>query len=71
MQRTPQEAREAILRSGIPITQWAMAHGFSPALVFEVLSGRRRASRGQSHRIAVALGLKEGEIVTDPRRALQ
>lgn len=70
MLRTPEEARAAIRRTGVPITQWAIANGFSPNLVFEVLSNRRKPTRGQTHNIAVALGIKEGEIVTDARRAL-
>jgi gp16 family phage-associated protein len=37
---------------------WARTNGFEVHLVYGVLSGRSRASRGASHRIAVALGLK-------------
>lgn len=70
MLRTPEEARAAIERTGVPITQWAIANGFSPNLVFEVLAGRRNPKRGKTHQIAVALGIKAGEIVTDPKRAL-
>ncbi len=70
MLRTPEQAREAIQRTGVPITQWAIANGFSPNLVFEVLAGRRKPTRGQTHQIAVRLGLIEGEIVTDPKSAL-
>ena len=70
MLRTPEEARAAIQRTGVPITQWAIANGFSPNLVFEVLSGRRNPTLGQTHRIAVSLGLKAGEIVTNPKNAL-
>lgn len=70
MLRTPEEARAAIRRTGVPITQWAIANGFSPNLVFEVLAGRRKPTRGQTHNIAVALGLKAGEIVTSPKNAL-
>ena len=32
MLRTPEEARAAIQRTGVPITQWAIANGFSPNL---------------------------------------
>ncbi|RMX07439.1 DNA-binding protein [Allofranklinella schreckenbergeri] len=70
MLRTPEQARAAIQRTGVPITQWAIANGFSPNLVFEVLAGRRKPTRGQTHQIAVRLGLIEGEIVSDPKRAL-
>ncbi|MDR0480777.1 MAG: DNA-binding protein [Gallionellaceae bacterium] len=70
MHRTTEQARAELHRKGISITQWAMANGYSPNLVFEVLSGRRKPTRGQTHRIAVALGIKDGEIVTDPKQAL-
>lgn len=70
MLRTPEQARAELRRKGVSITQWAMSNGYSPNLVFEVLSGRRNPTLGQTHRIAVALGLKAGEIVTDPKNAL-
>ncbi len=70
MLRTPEEARAALQRAGVPVTQWALANGFSPNLVFEVLAGRRKPTRGQTHQIAVALGIKEGEIIADPKRVL-
>lgn len=70
MLRTPEQARAELKRKGVSITQWSLANGFSPNLVFEVLANRRNPTRGQTHKIAVALGIKAGEIVTDPRSAL-
>lgn len=35
-----------------------MARGFTPALVHVVLKGERKCLRGQSFKIAVALGLR-------------
>lgn len=64
------DIRAEFHRKGISISAWALANGFSPNLVFEVLSGRKKGDRGQSHKIAVSLGLKEGEIVSDIGRAL-
>lgn len=64
--RTPEEARQDLARQGISISAWAQAHGFSANLVFEVLAGRKLGVRGQSHEIAVRLGLKAGEIPTPP-----
>ena len=43
---------------GISIAEWAIAHQFSVALVYAVLDGKRKCLRGQSHQIAIALGLK-------------
>jgi gp16 family phage-associated protein len=44
--------------NGLNINSWALEHGFSPALVYAVLNGKRKSLRGQSHLIAVALGIK-------------
>lgn len=57
-------ARDAFDESGIPVAEWARARGFSASLVYQVLEGKRKCLRGQSHRIAVALGLKDGLTLT-------
>lgn len=53
--------RCTIAGSGISIAEWARANGFSCGLVYQVLEGRRKCLRGQSYRIAVALGIKPGQ----------
>lgn len=58
---TPAKIRDTIMVSGVSIAEWARANGFSCGLVYQVLDGRRRCVRGQSYRIAVALGLKPGK----------
>lgn len=68
--RTAEEARSEFKSKGVSITQWAIANKFSPNLVFDVLAGRKNPTRGQTHNIAVKLGLKAGEIVADPAKAL-
>lgn len=60
--KTPYEVQQQLLRTGVTVSEWARQHGFKPNLVFEVLAGRAKARYGQSHRIAVLLGLKQGEI---------
>ncbi|WP_428715055.1 DNA-binding protein [Uliginosibacterium sediminicola] len=57
-------ARRAFEESGIPVAEWARAQGFSANLVYQVLEGKRKCLRGQSHRIAVALGLKDGAVLS-------
>lgn len=47
--------------SGVSIAEWARTNGFSSALVYQVLDGNRKCLRGQSHQIAVALGMKRGK----------
>lgn len=68
MVRTAEEARKEFTRKGQSITRWAIEQGYNPQLVFDVLAGRRNPTRGQTHNIAVALGMKEGEI-TPQRQA--
>jgi gp16 family phage-associated protein len=57
-------ARAVFEDSGISVAEWARARGFSTSLVYQVLEGRRKCLRGQSHQIAVALGIKRGSIVS-------
>lgn len=55
-----EEIRNEFAQRGLSISEWARTRGFSTALVYQVIAGKRKAVRGQSHRIAVALGLKDG-----------
>lgn len=65
--KTPEQVRAEFERKGISIAAWARQHKISPQLAYEILnhSPRRRCSRGASHRAAVLLGLKHGEIAHD------
>jgi len=51
---------------GKSVTEWSMEKGFTPALVYSVLKGERKCLRGQSFKIAVALGIRP----QPPERAL-
>lgn len=66
--RTPEEARAWFGYAGISVAQWARENGFSEPLVRAILAGHKRCLRGQSHNIAVALGLKEGLPTDRPGR---
>ncbi|EPR09634.1 hypothetical protein M527_07145 [Sphingobium indicum IP26] len=59
------QAKARLTAQGISYAQWADEHGFSRRLVYEVLSGRRACRRGVSHRVAVALGLKDARSSDD------
>lgn len=61
--RTPQEIRAEWFRKGLTQNDWARKHGFNLATVSQVMNGKNTGSRGSGHRIAVTLGLKDGEIV--------
>lgn len=56
--RTPSEARRWFIDHGISITEWARSRGFSREVVYALLAGRTRGTRGEAHHAAVALGLK-------------
>lgn len=57
-----EEVKAIFARNGVSISEWARQNGFSPNMVHAVLGGRIQCKRGQSHKIAVKLGLKEGVI---------
>lgn len=50
--------RDVFFTAGISMKNWAEARGFNPDLVYQVLTGRRKCLRGQSHAIAKELGMK-------------
>jgi gp16 family phage-associated protein len=61
--KTPQEVRIDFRHRGQAIAEWARLNKFSPQIVNSVLAGNRPCHRGMSHKIAVLLCLKDGEIV--------
>ncbi len=60
-----QDVRAQFEAEGVSIRQWARENGFNPRTVYAVLYGQTKTTRGVSHDIAVALGLKakpEGKL---------
>ena len=49
---------QSFVEQGISVQEWARERGFTPQLVYHVLSGERKCLRGQSHLIAKELGMK-------------
>jgi gp16 family phage-associated protein len=62
--KTRHQVRAEFDRKGVSIASWAREHKVSRSLVYEILAGRKKCIRGNSHRVAVLLGLKDGEIVS-------
>lgn len=60
--KTPEQVRREFAHAGVSIRSWAKKNGFDPVHVYSVLNGRIKAKYGIAHAIAVALGLKDGEI---------
>jgi gp16 family phage-associated protein len=61
--KNPEDVKAELARKGVSISQWSAANGLSVVIVYGLLAGRRRGYRGESHRAAVLLGLKEGEVI--------
>jgi gp16 family phage-associated protein len=56
--RSLEETKQWFFDHGVSVSDWAKSHGFRPSEVYALLSGKTRGTRGSSHRVAVALGLK-------------
>lgn len=54
---------------GISVRQWARDNGYNPRTVYAVLYGTIKCTRGVSHDIAVALGIKAKPSSTLLRRS--
>ncbi len=59
MKNSAQVVKQQFVIHGVSIREWALARGYSVALVYSVLGGKNKATRGQSFRIAVELGMRE------------
>lgn len=59
------EIKDSFKEHGVSISTWAQAHAFDPRLVYAVLAGKNQSTRGQSHKIALALGLKEASPTSE------
>lgn len=61
---TPEQARAALDREGKSIADFARQNRLNKNLVSDLLNGRKKGKRGEAHRAAVLLGIKEGVICT-------
>ncbi|NMG45946.1 DNA-binding protein [Aromatoleum toluvorans] len=60
--KTAEEVRVDFERRGINVTQWARDRGLTRQAVFAVLGGKTKGKRGDAHKAAVLLGIKDGVI---------
>ncbi len=56
------EAKAGFHFRGKSLVSFAKENGYCVRLVYLILAGKRKALRGQSHEIAVRLGIKNGVI---------
>jgi len=59
---TPEQARAALDRRGKSIAEFSREHDLNKNLVSDLLNGRKKGRRGEAHRAAVLLGIKDGEV---------
>jgi gp16 family phage-associated protein len=59
---TTEQARAALDRQGMSIAEFCRIHDLNKNLVSDLLNGRRKGRRGEAHRAAVLLGIKDGVI---------
>jgi len=75
--KTRQQVRDEFAHKGQSYTAWARQHGYSSSLVIAIISDtdanpRYKCLRGDSHNVAVQLGIKLGEVSrTEPRSRMQ
>lgn len=63
--KTPSDVKADMHRRGETVASWARKHNVSANLVSRVLNGGVKCRYGSAHKIAVLLGIKNGEIVED------
>lgn len=64
--RTPKQAKEWLAQQGKTVQEFARENGLDPFTCYQVLSGVKKGQRGESHRAAVLLGIKEGVVAEVP-----
>lgn len=59
---TPEQARAELDRRGMSIAEFSRINRLNKNLVSDLLNGRIKGRRGEAHRAAVLLGIKNGVI---------
>ncbi|WP_106802892.1 DNA-binding protein [Pseudomonas sp. S5D5] len=57
-----QQARASLEKRGQTAKNFAELHNLNPSTVYAVLNGQSQCRRGEAHRAAVLLGIKDGVI---------
>jgi gp16 family phage-associated protein len=56
------EARKRLEKTGTSAKEFAELHGLHVSTVYAVLNNQKKCLRGQAHRAAVLLGIKDGVV---------
>ncbi len=59
---TREQARAELNRRGMTVAGFCRVHDLNQNLVYDLLAGRKKGLRGEAHRAAVLLGIKDGVI---------
>lgn len=59
-----QAARQRLEMQGITAKDFAIQNGLHPSTVYAVLNGQKKCSRGEAHRAAVLLGIKNADATS-------
>ncbi|MGV8918096.1 MAG: DNA-binding protein [Pseudomonas sp.] len=65
--RTAAQAKAWLEQQGKSVQEFAREHSVDPATTYQILAGRKKGRRGESHKVAVLLGMKIGTIPGDTR----
>lgn len=60
--RTPAQAKAWLASQGKSVKEFADENGLDPATTYQVLAGTKKGRRGEAHRAAVLLGIKDGVV---------
>ena len=60
--RTAAQAKAWLEHQGKSVQEFARENGVDPATTYQVLAGRKKGKRGEAHKVAVLLGMKDGII---------
>lgn len=62
---TREQARQKLDQMGLTGSEFARMYSMSPDTVNGVLDGRKKGQRGEAHKAAVLLGIKDGIILDE------
>lgn len=63
MLKSIKQVKDDFLTSGKSIAEWSRENNFSPDLVYRILKNNRIPQRGESHKIAIQLGIKSQKTI--------
>ena len=69
--RTPEQARAWLDAQGKSVTQFAGEHQLDLHTTYQVLAGTKKGRRGEAHKVAVALGIKQGVVAPYPAATVE